>query len=422
VSFLAEATAAPAPTVTATATPSPSPAPSPTTTAATAVQIWTLVVAALAIVATVVGAVLLRRTGKGTVAAAQRAAQASDRSAQAAEKSAQAAQESVGVNRDTAADVAARGHADALAKRYQDAAGQLGHDKAAVRLAGVYAMARLADDWPKERQACVDVLCAYLRMPWPSSLEQELNVRSAIWHTLERHLLRGGAATSWQDINLDLSGVITHAPVFFRRSHFGGDVNLQGAIFHSIFVIDLGTANSQIDLSKATFEAPTLLDVKLGDQAQLHMANAHVTDTAHWTLIVGDMHKNAKVHIVSAALDAPSYLQINRFPAEQGSIMMDEVRVTRLFQLYTNSRVDTQDWHFPRIIAHHWRVGDGAHVIIPQELINSQDVRWVSPYVSEDAELGFDPPETEWFGEYSNSAPPEIVDILEKHRSPSDYE
>jgi hypothetical protein len=41
---------------------------------------------------------------------------------------------------------AARAQAEAQAKRYQDAAGQLGHEKAAVRLAGVYAMARLADE------------------------------------------------------------------------------------------------------------------------------------------------------------------------------------------------------------------------------------------------------------------------------------
>ena len=44
---------------------------------------------------------------------------------------------------------------------------QLGDYKpAAVRSAGVYAMAGLADDWEANRQTCVDVLCAYLRMPY----------------------------------------------------------------------------------------------------------------------------------------------------------------------------------------------------------------------------------------------------------------
>lgn len=30
----------------------------------------------------------------------------------------------------------------------------------------VYALARLADDWEEQRQVCIDVLCAYLRMPY----------------------------------------------------------------------------------------------------------------------------------------------------------------------------------------------------------------------------------------------------------------
>src|SRR6516164_11257696 len=54
-----------------------------------------------------------------------------------------------------------------LNERFATAAGQLGGDKPpAVRLAGVYAMAVLADDWPENRQTCVDVLCAYLRLPY----------------------------------------------------------------------------------------------------------------------------------------------------------------------------------------------------------------------------------------------------------------
>src|SRR5215467_2478497 len=54
-----------------------------------------------------------------------------------------------------------------LNERFATAADKLGSDKpAAVRLAGVYAMAGLADDWPKNRQTCVDVLCAYLRLPF----------------------------------------------------------------------------------------------------------------------------------------------------------------------------------------------------------------------------------------------------------------
>ena len=54
-----------------------------------------------------------------------------------------------------------------LNERFATAARQLGSDNPPeVRLAGVYAMAGLADDWEDNRQTCVDVLCAYLRMPY----------------------------------------------------------------------------------------------------------------------------------------------------------------------------------------------------------------------------------------------------------------
>ena len=44
---------------------------------------------------------------------------------------------------------------------------QFGGDHDKVRLADVQAMASLADDWEENRQACVDVLCQYLRRPYP---------------------------------------------------------------------------------------------------------------------------------------------------------------------------------------------------------------------------------------------------------------
>ncbi|MEU5552748.1 pentapeptide repeat-containing protein [Micromonospora sp. NPDC047793] len=48
---------------------------------------------------------------------------------------------------------------------YVKAADQLGADKAPVRLAGLYALERLAQDNPAHRQSIVEVICAYLRMP-----------------------------------------------------------------------------------------------------------------------------------------------------------------------------------------------------------------------------------------------------------------
>ena len=49
---------------------------------------------------------------------------------------------------------------------YVKAADQLGTDKAPVRLAGLYALERLAQDNSNQRQTIVNVICAYLRMPY----------------------------------------------------------------------------------------------------------------------------------------------------------------------------------------------------------------------------------------------------------------
>jgi hypothetical protein len=51
-------------------------------------------------------------------------------------------------------------------ERFARASDQPGSDRPAIRLAGIYAMAGLADDWDDGRQTCIDVLCAYLRMPF----------------------------------------------------------------------------------------------------------------------------------------------------------------------------------------------------------------------------------------------------------------
>src|SRR3954463_6896577 len=45
----------------------------------------------------------------------------------------------------------------------------LGHDEAPVRLGAMYSLERLAQDNPPRRQTVVDVLCAYLRMPYTST-------------------------------------------------------------------------------------------------------------------------------------------------------------------------------------------------------------------------------------------------------------
>ncbi|MBU2670147.1 pentapeptide repeat-containing protein [Actinoplanes bogorensis] len=62
----------------------------------------------------------------------------------------------------TETDAAARRVTDLYAKGVE----QIGSDKPSVRLGGLYALERLAQDNPGQRQTIVNVICAYLRMPY----------------------------------------------------------------------------------------------------------------------------------------------------------------------------------------------------------------------------------------------------------------
>lgn len=84
---------------------------------------------------------------------------------------------------------ALREHATVL---YARAVDQLGSERAAVRVAGLYLLERLAQDSAAHRQIVVDVLCAYLRLPPEATGEhfgpQEREVRLTAQRILHRSL------------------------------------------------------------------------------------------------------------------------------------------------------------------------------------------------------------------------------------------
>jgi uncharacterized protein YjbI with pentapeptide repeats len=130
-----------------------------------------------------------------------------------------------------------------FSSRYQDAAELMGSDKPAVRLAGIYAMARLADDWDEQQQQCVAVLCAYLRMPYdPATSEPgEREVRLTVIRLITAHLRAG--QRSWRGRHLDFTGAVFDGGVFLLAEFFGGWVDFTGAKF----------SGGEIDFAGAVF-------------------------------------------------------------------------------------------------------------------------------------------------------------------------
>ena len=127
-------------------------------------------------------------------------------------------------------------------ERFTAIAAQLGDVQPAVRLAGVHAMAGLADDWKANRQTCIDVLCAYLRLPYePDPGEQapaperlafraSREVRHTVIRVITAHL-SPRATVSWQGLNLDFTGVVFDGGSFYGAEFSGGLVDFAGAEF-----------------------------------------------------------------------------------------------------------------------------------------------------------------------------------------------
>ena len=129
-----------------------------------------------------------------------------------------------------------------LNERFATAAEQLGSDKPAVRLAGVYAMAGLADDWDENRQTCVDVLCAYMRMPYEPDPGDEAPksdrlafrasrlVRRTVIRVITAHLGEE-PAKSWQGLNFHFWGAVFDGGDFHGAKISGGTLDFYGAEF-----------------------------------------------------------------------------------------------------------------------------------------------------------------------------------------------
>ena len=120
-------------------------------------------------------------------------------------------------------------------------------------------MAGLADDWAENRQTCVDVLCAYLRMPHepdpgqdaPEPQRLAFHASREVRHTIIRVItahLKNGAAMSWQGLNFDFTGVVVDGGDFSGARFSGGTVDFSGAEF----------SGGTVDFSRARFSGGTV--------------------------------------------------------------------------------------------------------------------------------------------------------------------
>jgi uncharacterized protein YjbI with pentapeptide repeats len=168
---------------------------------------------------------------------------------------------------------------DVMSDRFDKTVSQLEIDRPAiVRLAGVFAMEALADEWQENRQACINVLCGYLRLPYylhsgdvesedensRRGFPAEHEIRRSIVGLISAHM-RDDSTVSWRDYHIDLSTADLH------------EFNLMGAVL-------TGADFTGVNLADGVVSQAILIGVRL-DEANLTNADLIFADLTGASLI-----------------------------------------------------------------------------------------------------------------------------------------
>lgn len=186
-------------------------------------------------------------------------------------------------------------------ERFGAAAKQLGDPDVAVRIAGAYAMAGVAEESTtfQQRQQSIDVLCGYLRLPYSTDLganhrtvttvsgtrgvdgqvtehrhefrQNDKEVRQTIVRIIADHV-RQRSRMPWSSNDFDFRGAVLqdcdftdarfHAAVRFDSVRFSGDTTFSGAMFAQ----DTSFADTRFT-GKADFDAVWFGGVATFDRA-----------------------------------------------------------------------------------------------------------------------------------------------------------
>lgn len=246
-------------------------------------------------------------------------------------------------------------HERALRARFVSAVELLADgDRALRRIAGIYAIAALADDWAvfgrqDERQVCIDVICGYLRAPAPEGIEltppEEVEVRRTAFSVIVEHLSEGsdGAPPFWSgatislrrariDYDLTLDGLqlgkgtrfdltevtVNRAEVVFRELNVaGGTLILERARVNDGEIVFGGgsvSGEGEIDCSGAV----------IGKNGSLRFASPALSEGGSLCFWLTSVREGGKLIIYRANFDA-AHLQFQEVDVLSGNVAVSGV-------------------------------------------------------------------------------------------------
>lgn len=182
-----------------------------------------------------------------------------------------------------------------LRARFTTVAEQLGSENFAVRHAGAYALAALADDWHQvgkdaERQVCVDLLCAQLRQPRltegvpgvatrvSDEAAKDLEVRKTIVALIKAHRpITQPPRNDWISCTLDLSRADLSEMSFVGTDLNSANLDDANLSFTDFYKANLVNAQmARVDISGAKFIEANLTNARLYSSRTLYSDESDV--------------------------------------------------------------------------------------------------------------------------------------------------
>lgn len=273
---------------------------------------------------------------------------------------------------------------------YSKAVEQIGSANAAVRIGGLYALERVAQDHPIHRRTVTSVICAYLRMPFEPpdsrlsteklSADEELRhrerlqegqVRLTAQRILHRHLQPRLEDIYWGVTDIDLTYAYLRS-VNFREANLSSAsfarANIQWAEFigANLSGAEFELANMQnIDLSGSDLRKATFI---LSNASSAKLVGADLSDTRIFDSRFGDSDfseaKLIRTKFPDVSLMGANLSTAHLAGADLAKSLWDETTKwpTQLIELIeSRSSVEARADRFPRKT---FRVGDSCEVAL----------------------------------------------------------
>ncbi len=199
---------------------------------------------------------------------------------------------------------------------YLKAAEQLGSEKAPVRLAGLYALERLGDSNPSQRETVISVICAYLRMPFTHPGDRPAATADAAEHAEHQERSR-----ELQVRTTALRILHRHRTTAAPQTWWAGTVDVDGADLVRAYLPGIGLSEASLYRANPTEADLTGADLTHADLTAAILTGANLTGADLTTATLDDADLDATILtravLAGTLLTGATWSEATRWPDEK---------------------------------------------------------------------------------------------------------